>query len=127
MYQRAFPKHLVAAAAAVGIGFQAYVCFFNADGPLSTFLIGLFVWSSVPYLACLAISRLVGPDYGFYGVLACLLGSGLTYHSVFVNPTSSTAAIGLLFSPMVNLLIFLPIGMLLGHLNRKLSEQSLAP
>jgi hypothetical protein len=126
MTERAFPKHLVAAAAAVGISLQAYVCFFNADGPLSTFSIGLFVWSAVPYLACLAISKLVGPDYGFYGVLACLLGDGLTYYSVFVNPTSSTAAIGLLFSPMVNLVFFLPIGMFVGHLNKRLGEKSSA-
>ena len=127
MTHRALPKYLVAFAVALGVGFQAYLCFFIADGPVSNFLIGLFAWGSVPYLACIVISRHLGPDYGFYGVLACLLGDGLTYYSVFVNPTSSTSAIGLLFSPLVNLAFFLPIGLFVGHLNKRLSEQSPAP
>ena len=78
-------------------------------------------------MVCFAISKLWGPDYGFYGVLACLCGSALTYYSVFVNPSSSTAALELLISPAINVVFFLPIGIVIGHFNKRLGEQSSAP
>ena len=41
------------------------------------------------------------------------------FYSAFIHPTSSTAALGLLFMPLWNLLFFAPVGALLGWLISK--------
>ena len=122
MTKMAVPRHLPTVTAAVGILLQAYISFFKTDGDFGLFSVGLFAWGSVPYVLCIVFARIAGPDYGLYGAIACLIGSMLTYFIVFVDPSSSTAAIHLLFSPAFNVFVFLPIGIALGHINKRVSN-----
>jgi len=124
MDQRWFPFPMALVAVATGMVGQAIMCFGNAEGPLSLFVVGLFAWGCTPYLASLAIARWGHPSYGFFAAAACMGGDLLTYLSVFVNPESSTAAIGLLFAPIANLFFFLPLGAVIGHLNKRLAERA---
>lgn len=125
-----FPKWIAALASFVGIFLHAYTSFFKATGGLSTFTVGLFIWSSLPYVLCLLIS-LVGkgrPFLGFCGATLAFVGDLNTYYSVFVLPTSSTAAIGLLFSPLVGLFFWVPLGVLVGYvIGRWLDRKAAVP
>lgn len=96
----------------------ALICFGKAEGPVSGFLVGMFAFALVPYAFC-ALVALVGkghPCYALAGSLAALAWDALTYHSVFVSPSSSTATLGLLFAPLGNVLFFVPGGMLAAYL-----------
>lgn len=42
-------------------------------------------------------------------ILAAIMDAGI-FHSVFVAPESSTAPLGLLFMPLWNLVVFMPLG-----------------
>ncbi len=109
-------KHAAVMVALLGIALHGYISLFKAaDGP-NAFTLGLLAFSVVPYVVCLLVT-LMGkgqPLVGLFGAVAALVMSGITYHSVFTAPSSSTAAIGLLFVPLVNLLVAVPAGMLVG-------------
>jgi hypothetical protein len=102
--------------ALVAVLLHGYTALVKSDGGVSAFGIGLFVWSLVPY----ALATLIGLRWsGVAGALAALIAlviDVLTYYSVFIAPTSSTAALGLLFAPLVNLLLVLPASLLVAYL-----------
>ena len=78
---------------------------------------GIIVWSWLPYLVCLLLA--VGKRnflIPLCGALLPLCLDLMTYHSVFINPTSSTAPLALLFMPLWNLMLFMPLGLLAGSL-----------
>ena len=84
------------------------------EGGLSAFVVGLFVWSMLPYAVCLGVAlrgnALAAPG----GAIAALAIDGFMHYRVFVAPTSSTEALGLLSAPLANLFVFVPLGMLAG-------------
>lgn len=100
-----------------GIGLQAYTLLSTFSPEHAVFSIGLMLVSILPYCICLLLT-LVKPGYywvSFGGALAALVIDGITYHSVFISPQSSTAALGLLFAPLWNIFLFMPMGMVLGY------------
>jgi hypothetical protein len=97
---------------ALGVGLHLYQLLFEFDGPRGLFAIGLTLWSCLPYvLALLLARRAAAPAVGF--ALGALLGDVWMHHAVFIAPGSSTAALGLLFMPLYNMVLLGPAGAVL--------------
>jgi len=103
---------VIAALAAAAL--HAYTALVKADGGPSLFGAGLWVWSILPYAVGLLIATRWNAITGALIVLAALMADAFIYYSVFVQPDSSTAALGLLVAPAFNLLIVVPVCLLLG-------------
>ena len=100
---------------AIGLLLHAHIAFFEGKEVGSTFLLALMVWSWLPYLVSLRLILLVRrPLIPLCGVIPPLVMDAFNYYEVFISPTSSTAAINLLFMPLWNLVLFMPIGLLVG-------------
>jgi ABC-type spermidine/putrescine transport system permease subunit I len=70
----------------------------------------------LPYVVCLVLFITKKQSImSFSGAVAPVLLDMFTYYSVFVSPTSSTASLALLWMPIWNLIIFMPIGLLIGY------------
>lgn len=95
----------------LGVVLHTYTAVFQSSGNSYAFLILLFAWSCFPYLLCLVGTFLSQRVFAVFASVGCLAVDLATYHSVFISPTSSTAALGLLFAPAVNLVVVLPIAM----------------
>lgn len=94
-----------------GVFLHTYTALFVAEGGMSAFLVGLFLWSCLPYaiagvLPFFRIRPGIAAGYAF----GALLGDLFMHYSAFINPKGSTAALGLLFMPMWNLALLGPIG-----------------
>jgi len=100
---------------ALGMLLHAYIAFVKADGGASAFTRGLMLWSWLPYLLALVLLLFLRhPIIPLCGVLGPLILDMMNYYAVFIAPRSSTAAIGLLFMPLWNLIIIEPVGLLIG-------------
>ncbi|MBM3116797.1 hypothetical protein [Jeongeupia naejangsanensis] len=98
-----------------------------ADG-LTPFAVGLYLWLCAPYAVAIWLMRpypaggkrhaftLGSPLPGVAYALACLLADACMLYSVFYLSRSSTAAIGLLFIPLWDLLLVGPLAALLASL-----------
>jgi hypothetical protein len=95
----------------LGVGLHAYVAFFQAAGGLDSFGVGLLGWSVVPYLVAAALA-LISRNVliGIVPVALVLLADTWTYYEVFIHPKGSTAALALLWMPLWNLVLVVPIG-----------------
>lgn len=103
--------------AALGIVFHLQTAIIKGGG--DTFAQLVLFGSSLPYVACALIARLCPhPLMGVIPLLPALALDGLAYYSVFVDPQSSTAALALLWAPIWNLLLVVPIGSFIGWLLR---------
>lgn len=103
--------------AAVGVALHAYTMAFKADGGSSLFIAALFAWSAAPYALAVALGgRVVRPAIAAAYAAAALVGDALMHHAVFIQPKGSTAALGLLFMPLWNLLLIGPAAALLAWL-----------
>ena len=93
---------------------HAYTAVFkaSADAGAVAFLVGLWIWSCVPYGACVLLVRWRRPVWGCGAAAASLAADMFMHYSVFIAPKGSTAALGLLFMPLWNLLIIGPAGAL---------------
>lgn len=108
-----FLPRLASIVCVIGIALQALVCFVGAEGPIEAFLVGLFLAGIVPYLISLLIVwRWPGRAVGAFviAVVALFVNADVDYR-VFFAPTSSTEAIGLVFAPVLSLVIGLPAGL----------------
>jgi len=110
----------------VAILVHSYTAFFKADGGVGGFVIGLWAWSLVPYgvgAALLFVFRNSPAAVGWL-ILPAFMDL-MTYRSVFVSPQGSTAALGLLFAPLWNLVLLGPVGGVIGWLaGRRLRRRS---
>ena len=108
------PHISVVAVATLGVALHAYETFWLAsDGPA----FGFFLWAVVPYAMCLIVamtSKSAIPPLA--GAAIAFLFDLLAHYQAFVHPTSSTAALILLFTPLWNTLVFSPIAMVLAWL-----------
>jgi hypothetical protein len=108
---------------ALGMLLHVYVAFFKSEGGASSFSMGLMVWSWLPYLVSallfFVVRRTLIP---LCGVVLALVIDALNYYSVFIIPQSSTAALGLLWIPLWNLVLFMPAGLLVGWVASKAKE-----
>lgn len=83
----------------------------RADHGFNLWVLGLLLWSVLPYGLCLLVACVARrPLHAAVAAACCLVLDIATYRSVFVSPTSSTAALGLLFTPLANVLIAVPLG-----------------
>ena len=100
-----------------GMLLHTYTGFFKTDGEISFFTLKVIGLSWLPYLVCLVFAIAIrNPLIPLCGTILPFILDLMMYDSVFIHPTSSTAAIGLLFMPLWNLVLFMPIGLLAGFL-----------
>lgn len=98
--------------ALIGIGLHLHVAL-KADGGLSAFTLALLAGSALPYALCLLVATFGRrPLHAAVAATFCLGLDLFIYRSVFISPTSSTAALGLLIAPFANLLVMAPAGFL---------------
>ena len=96
-----------------GVLLHAYQALVASSGANTAFAFGLFLWSTVPFAIAAVMDRLgVNRFRAAAFAWASLLGSVYMHFAVFVQPTGSTAALGLLFMPLWNLLLIGPAGLL---------------
>ena len=100
---------------AAGCLLHLYNFAFKADGGWSLFVVGLFAFSLTPYAVAVMLARFGRMASSAVGFAAgALIGDLYMHYSVFIAPKGSTAALGLLFMPLWNLLIIGPVGALIG-------------
>ncbi len=89
----------------------------ESSGPVDSFTLGLFSISIFPYLMILFLRK------KYYGSLCAAIGVfviDLFFHlDAFVFPSSSTAALGLLFIPFFNTLVVIPLSFLFSYFVKK--------
>ena len=102
-------RHLACAVCAAGVALHAVTAFVMSAGPVGTFTFQLFAFSCLPYLAMFVLATsLKRPIPGAAGASAALIADAAMFWSVFIQPKGSTAALGLLFMPVWNLLLIAP-------------------
>ena len=92
------------------------ITFYEARKQLDSITAGLIVYSWLPYLVCLLL--LVGktnPLIPLFGASLPFFLDLIIYCSAATS-SSSTAGIILLFMPFLDLLLFMPLGLLIGFL-----------
>jgi len=105
------PAKFTLTLSAAGVLLHVYTAVFRADGGLSWFLLGLVLLSCPPYGIAAALTRARRAHLLALGwAIASLLADLYMHYSVFVAPKGSTAALGLLFMPIWNLLVIGPAG-----------------
>ena len=93
------------------VALHLYTATFQVEGGLSLFLVGLFLWSCTPYFVALVLLLLSKKPALAMGYAAVSLGFDIfMFFSVFIRPTSSTAALGLIVMPFWNLFLLGPAG-----------------
>jgi hypothetical protein len=114
---------------AAGVALHSVTAFVMAEGPSSGFTLALLGFSCLPYAAmCLlvAVTKQVVPAAA--GAGAALLADGAMFWSVFIRPTGSTAAVGLVLMPVWNLVLITPLAAALAYLlTRRLAARSQVP
>ncbi len=104
---------------AIGVLLHLYTIFFKAEGDLNEFLIGLLLWSVIPYAVLLVLLRLKNETRALCATVAVLFVDISAYLAVFVFPQSSTASLALLWMPLWNLLLSIPAGIMIGSIIKK--------
>lgn len=95
-----------------GVVLHASTAFYQSSEGLNAFTLLLMAWSIVPYLVALVMLPMNQPIKSLGFLCSVLVMDVWTYFDVFIFPSKSTAAIGLLFAPLINLIIFGPLGCL---------------
>jgi len=107
---------------ALAIGLHAYENFVKSSGAFS---LGFFLWSLTPYALCLVVAWFsVSSIPAVAGAVVALLFDLDAHNHVFVNPTSSTAGLALIFVPLWNTLVFAPLAMLAAMLLLRLRPRT---
>ena len=86
-----------------------------------SFYAGFWLWSISPYLLTAVLSlHILSPLAAACALVLPVAADIATYYGVFIAPTSSTAAVGLVATPLWNLLVLLPLGAFIGwYWNRR--------
>jgi hypothetical protein len=81
---------------------------------------GFFLWSLLPYAACIAgLAAGWNPLSLAFAASVALAFDLLAHDGVFIHPTSSTAPLILLFMPICNAVLWIPATLLLAHMARR--------
>jgi len=101
----------------LGFMLHAYTCFFMADSGASGFTVGLFLLSTLPYLACLLVGvrKTRGALMAACAIPLLLIFDISAFTEAFVSPTTSTSSLVLLVAPVINLVVMV-LGFLIGGL-----------
>jgi hypothetical protein len=101
---------------AFGLIIHVYTYIFKAQNKFDFETFGFLLMALMPYIICLIIiltkNNSVMP---LTGSILPLLIDTFTYYSVFIKPSSSTASLALLWMPIWNMLLILPLGLLIGY------------
>jgi hypothetical protein len=85
----------------------------SADGFSTTW----FLWALFPYGLVLALSCFKGTrKASIAGAVVALLVDGLVHYDVFISPQSSTAALALIWIPIWNTILFVPVATMVARL-----------
>lgn len=77
--------------------------------------LALLAWASLPYLAGLLMLFVIRqPVIVLVGLVGPLIVDLLVEYRVYIMHPSSTAALDLLFVPLLNIMVVEPVGLLLG-------------
>jgi len=107
------PHPLVLLGAALGAALHGYEQASRSDA----LALGWLLWALVPYALGVAVSAIPALRVpAIAGVAVVLLFDLYVHYAVFVKPTSSTAALALIFAPIWSTLMFGPVAMLLAWL-----------
>jgi hypothetical protein len=102
--------------------YHVFRAFISTEG-ISKFSLGVMAWSIVSYIICLIILNSFGiPVKALIAGLFILIMDIWVHVDVFLSPSGSTAAVGLLFIPLWNMVLIIPIGCFLGWLIEKYYE-----
>jgi len=97
---------------AFGFLFHTYIHVAKAEW----FSVGFWLWAVSPYLVALIILLRFRNAHATIGALVFPIVVDMAmYHSVFVSPRGSTAGLGMLFAPLWNLVLFVPLGAFAGR------------
>lgn len=95
----------------LGIGLHVYITFFKSAGGLDSFGVWLLAWSILPYLVAAGLALISKKLLiGIIAMTLVLLVDAWSYCAVFIQPKNSTAALALLWMPLWNLVLVVPIG-----------------
>ncbi len=86
----------------------------NSDANLAFSLI-VYFWSISPYIFCIFAAKLFGEFTPPTVAAAIALLLDVMFQIDLANSKSSTAAVGLIFTPLWNLIIVFPSVVVLGH------------
>jgi hypothetical protein len=104
-------KRLALLCSMAGVALHLYTVTVQVEGSFSFFLAGLFLWLCVPYAVALGLLLIAKKPVLATGYAAASFGLDISvFVSVFVRPSSSTAALGLFAMPFWNLVLFGPAG-----------------
>lgn len=124
----AVPMRWIALAlCSLGLALHLYTVIFRTSSGAGWPAVVLLLVSLLPYgVAAILASRprWVVPATG--AALACLATDLFVHYAVFVNPASSTAAIGLVVTPVWNLLVVGPAGAVVAWLAYSLWRRNFA-
>jgi hypothetical protein len=95
---------------AVGIGIVLNLLCIRTAGSFSAFEVFLFLWGMAPYLVLVAVPRFARSWPEVTGAIVAVVVPDLVGRIGFLLPTSSTAALLLLWLPFW-LLLFIPLGL----------------
>ena len=105
--------------ALIGLGVAFHVLAFLSDGELDGMMAeaAIFLaWLILPYLVCLAILRWTRKPVLVCPAVLLMLAIDILGYIEFQTSDSSTAALGLLVWPAINIVIAIPLGLLIGWL-----------
>jgi hypothetical protein len=106
---------------AFGFVFHTYVYAVEAEW----FSVPFWLWSLSPYIVATVFLVRFRHAHATIGALAVpVLVDLMTFHSVFISPQSSTAGLAMLFAPMWNLFLFVPLGAAVGRWVRNRSDEN---
>jgi hypothetical protein len=87
------------------------------------FSVAIWLWSLSPYIVATKILVRFRHAHAATGALAVpVLLDVMTFFSVFVSPKGSTAGLAMLFTPLWNRLVFVPLGAAMGRWVRNRSN-----
>jgi hypothetical protein len=100
------PHPWVLVPVALAVALHSYI---GSQADSTEFSFWFLAWALSPYAVALLLSSFKATRASAVaGAVAALCVDALTFHSVFIRPTSSTASFALLFSPLWNFLIVVP-------------------
>lgn len=96
--------------------------FWGSLNPGSLFSIGVLIWNLVPYLIIFIFRKFL---YGALCAATFVFIFDLWMHlEIFIFSSSSTSALGLLFMPLWNLVLIIPLAYLAGSkISKRFGEQ----
>ena len=110
-------NHIVYLLCLGGLFLHLKTTLWELSGSINSFSIKLLLGSLIPYVIIIIFRK---QSYGaLCAATVVFLFDFFLHLEAFVWPSSSTAALGLLFMPFINVTIFIPLSFLIGYLIKK--------